>query len=226
MPCRANGAAGADETARCSRRRCRLMQDGFVPSVSDVAEAAEVSRATAYRYFPSQAAHDPGGGRRGARADPATGARDPTGCRGAHRGAARLRLSAHASLRGDASGGASAGARPVDAAAGRHARRRGARSCAATARRCSREALDAAARHGSTAQTFDRLTQSLSLIFGTEAIRRPQGHLGSRRRRRSRGSRSGPPTRWSRAAVAEAAPARPATPPVMTRQNAAPSRAK
>jgi AcrR family transcriptional regulator len=34
----------------------RLMQDGLVPSVSDVAEAAEVSRATAYRYFPSQAA--------------------------------------------------------------------------------------------------------------------------------------------------------------------------
>jgi AcrR family transcriptional regulator len=34
----------------------RLMQDGFIPSVSDVAEAAEVSRATAYRYFPSQAA--------------------------------------------------------------------------------------------------------------------------------------------------------------------------
>jgi AcrR family transcriptional regulator len=34
----------------------RLMQDGYTPSVSDVAEAAEVSRATAYRYFPSQAA--------------------------------------------------------------------------------------------------------------------------------------------------------------------------
>lgn len=34
----------------------RLVQDGFIPSVSDVAEAAEVSRATAYRYFPSQAA--------------------------------------------------------------------------------------------------------------------------------------------------------------------------
>ena len=34
----------------------RLMQGGRVPSVSDVAEAAEVSRATAYRYFPSQAA--------------------------------------------------------------------------------------------------------------------------------------------------------------------------
>lgn len=33
-----------------------LMQSGVTPSVSDVAEAAEVSRATAYRYFPSQAA--------------------------------------------------------------------------------------------------------------------------------------------------------------------------
>ena len=34
----------------------QLMQRGFTPSVSDVAEAAEVSRATAYRYFPSQSA--------------------------------------------------------------------------------------------------------------------------------------------------------------------------
>ncbi|MEW9806147.1 TetR/AcrR family transcriptional regulator [Mesorhizobium sp. ZMM04-5] len=34
----------------------RLMQEGATPSVSDVAEAAGVSRATAYRYFPSQAA--------------------------------------------------------------------------------------------------------------------------------------------------------------------------
>jgi AcrR family transcriptional regulator len=33
-----------------------LMQKGETPSVSDVAEAAQVSRATAYRYFPSQAA--------------------------------------------------------------------------------------------------------------------------------------------------------------------------
>jgi AcrR family transcriptional regulator len=33
-----------------------LMQRGLVPSVTDVAEAAQVSRATAYRYFPSQAA--------------------------------------------------------------------------------------------------------------------------------------------------------------------------
>lgn len=34
----------------------RLMQAGLIPSVSDVAEAAQVSRATAYRYFPTQAA--------------------------------------------------------------------------------------------------------------------------------------------------------------------------
>lgn len=34
----------------------RLMQEGGTPSVSEVAEAAGVSRATAYRYFPSQAA--------------------------------------------------------------------------------------------------------------------------------------------------------------------------
>ncbi|MCV0395221.1 MAG: TetR family transcriptional regulator [Rhizobiaceae bacterium] len=34
----------------------RLMQEGEVPSVTAVAEAAQVSRATAYRYFPTQAA--------------------------------------------------------------------------------------------------------------------------------------------------------------------------
>lgn len=34
----------------------RLMQSGATPSVSEAAEAAAVSRATAYRYFPSQAA--------------------------------------------------------------------------------------------------------------------------------------------------------------------------
>lgn len=33
-----------------------LMQRGLTPSVAEVAEAAGVSRATAYRYFPSQAA--------------------------------------------------------------------------------------------------------------------------------------------------------------------------
>jgi AcrR family transcriptional regulator len=34
----------------------QLMQAGFSPSVSEVAEEAEVSRSTAYRYFPTKAA--------------------------------------------------------------------------------------------------------------------------------------------------------------------------
>lgn len=55
----------AEDAARGPRARTRrlmletatrLMQAGVTPSVSEVAEAAQVSRATAYRYFPSQAA--------------------------------------------------------------------------------------------------------------------------------------------------------------------------
>lgn len=57
---RADGAAERGPRARMKRHMLdaamRLMQGGTIPSVSDVAEAAEVSRATAYRYFPSQAA--------------------------------------------------------------------------------------------------------------------------------------------------------------------------
>lgn len=34
----------------------QMMQEGFYPSVSEVAEKAEVSRSTAYRYFPTKAA--------------------------------------------------------------------------------------------------------------------------------------------------------------------------
>ncbi|MCA0060189.1 MULTISPECIES: TetR/AcrR family transcriptional regulator [unclassified Mesorhizobium] len=62
-------AAASDDTAggpeRGPRARTKrlmletatkLMQAGATPSVSEVAEAAQVSRATAYRYFPSQAA--------------------------------------------------------------------------------------------------------------------------------------------------------------------------
>jgi AcrR family transcriptional regulator len=54
--------ASADRGPRARTRRLmletatRLMQEGITPSVSEVAEAAQVSRATAYRYFPSQAA--------------------------------------------------------------------------------------------------------------------------------------------------------------------------
>lgn len=58
-------ASGEAEVRRGPRYRTRrlmletatrLMQAGATPSVTDVAEAAGVSRATAYRYFPSQAA--------------------------------------------------------------------------------------------------------------------------------------------------------------------------
>lgn len=60
-----NGELAVDEELKGPRARTRrlmletairLMQSGHTPSVSDVSEAAEVSRATAYRYFPSQAA--------------------------------------------------------------------------------------------------------------------------------------------------------------------------
>jgi AcrR family transcriptional regulator len=52
--------AGMGPRARMKKRMLDtamgLMEQGLIPSVSEVAEAAEVSRATAYRYFPSQAA--------------------------------------------------------------------------------------------------------------------------------------------------------------------------
>jgi AcrR family transcriptional regulator len=57
-----DSAGGAERGPRARTKRLmletaiRLMQAGVTPSVSEVAEAAEVSRATAYRYFPSQAA--------------------------------------------------------------------------------------------------------------------------------------------------------------------------
>ncbi|MDQ6436268.1 TetR/AcrR family transcriptional regulator [Mesorhizobium sp. LHD-90] len=57
--------SSVEETERGPRARTRrlmletasrLMQSGVTPSVTEAAEAAGVSRATAYRYFPSQAA--------------------------------------------------------------------------------------------------------------------------------------------------------------------------
>lgn len=53
-------AAGTGPRARMKKRMLEaamsLMEQGLIPSVSEVAEAAEVSRATAYRHFPSQTA--------------------------------------------------------------------------------------------------------------------------------------------------------------------------
>jgi len=59
------GAGNKEQADRGPRARMRkimldaamrLMQGGVIPSVSDVAQTAQVSRATAYRYFPSQSA--------------------------------------------------------------------------------------------------------------------------------------------------------------------------
>ena len=147
----------------------RLMQAGVTPSVSEVAEAAEVSRATAYRYFPSQAALVAGGGRRGARADPdldvrrrrrrATRVADLLGVglpridafEATFKAALKLSLEQWAQRpRRNAGRGAAVHARPPHRpAAGTRWRR-----CAATLRR----------------RQFDRLAQALSLVFGVEAL--------------------------------------------------------
>jgi AcrR family transcriptional regulator len=59
---RTTGGSGAERGAKARTRRLMLdaaialMQSGMTPSVTGVAETAGVSRATAYRYFPSEAA--------------------------------------------------------------------------------------------------------------------------------------------------------------------------
>ena len=146
----------------------RLMQAGATPSVSEVAEAAGVSRATAYRYFPSQAALvqavvDEGLG-------PILTWRS-TAARSAppRRRIARYVDAAHRGLRGDVQGGAEAFARPVGAAPGRHARRsepqftRGHRVdlSRTPSRRCKGTL---------SARGFERLAQALSLVFGVEVL--------------------------------------------------------
>ena len=136
-----------------------------MPSVTDVAEAAEVSRATAYRYFPTQAALVQ------AAVDEALG---PI-----------LRWRSDRSDAGERVADLLAFAYPrideyeatlrrrccrrwtVEPAAGRHARRRG-----ADLRGHRIELLRARWRRSSRrgAAEFDRLRQALSLIFGTEAF--------------------------------------------------------
>jgi AcrR family transcriptional regulator len=54
----ASGRAGQRARTRATliRTARRLLADGVAPTVAEVAAAASISRATAYRYFPSQAA--------------------------------------------------------------------------------------------------------------------------------------------------------------------------
>lgn len=145
----------------------RLMQDGFIPSVSDVAEAAEVSRATAYRYFPSQAAMVQ------AVVDEALGPilawrsdRDDAG----ERVSALLTFAFPRMLEYEATHRAAL-EQSLDQWTRRQAGTLGseARIVRGNRRALLRDALAPLGRRVSI-QTFDKLAQSLSLVFGVEAI--------------------------------------------------------
>ncbi len=144
-----------------------LMEHGSIPSVSDVAEAAEVSRATAYRYFPSQEAliqdailealgpilnWESDRDDAGDRVDQLLASSLPRVLQyeAVHRGALRLSMDQWVLIR----------AGEIDA------ERRIARG---SRRRLLAEALEPIAADLGEAQ-FDKLTKGLSLIFGIEAI--------------------------------------------------------
>jgi AcrR family transcriptional regulator len=145
----------------------RLMQDGFIPSVSDVAEAAEVSRTTAYRYFPSQAAMVQ------AVVDEALG---PilawrSDLADADRRVAELFTFAFPRMLEYEATHRAALSQALDQWTRRQAGTLGpeARIVRGNRRGLLRDAL-APLRKEVGAQTFDRLVQSLSLVFGVEAI--------------------------------------------------------
>ena len=145
----------------------RLMQDGFVPSVSDVAEAAEVSRATAYRYFPSQAAMVQ------AVVDEALGPILAWRSKDADVERRVAELVGHAfprMLRYEATHRAAL-SQSLDQWIRRQAGTLGTepRIVRGNRKALLREAL-APLKRRIPAQTFDKLAQSLSLIFGIEAI--------------------------------------------------------
>jgi AcrR family transcriptional regulator len=145
----------------------RLMQDGYIPSVSDVAEAAEVSRATAYRYFPSQAAMVQ------AVVDEALGpilAWRSDRADAGERVSALLAFAFPRMLEYEATHRAA-----LEQALDQWTRRQaGTLGSEAQIVRGNRRALlrDALAPLGPdvSSQTFDKLAQSLSLVFGVEAI--------------------------------------------------------
>jgi AcrR family transcriptional regulator len=145
----------------------RLMQDGFVPSVSDVAEAAEVSRATAYRYYPSQAALVQ------AVVDEALGpilAWRSTGDDAEQRVSELLGFAFPRMLEYEATHRAAL-SQALDQWIRRQAGTLGPepRIVRGNRRGLLRGALAPLSKQV-PAQTFDKLTQSLSLIFGIEAI--------------------------------------------------------
>lgn len=145
----------------------RLMQDGFIPSVSDVAEAAEVSRATAYRYFPSQAAMVQ------AVVDEALGpilAWRSGSDNADERVSELLRFAFPRMLEYEATHRAAL-EQSLDQWTRRQAGTLGseARIVRGNRRALLRDAL-APLHQQVSSQTFDKLAQSLSLVFGVEAI--------------------------------------------------------
>jgi len=195
----------------------RLMQDGFIPSVSDVAEAAEVSRATAYRYFPSQAAMVQ------AVVDEALG---PilawrSGEQVAERRVSELLGFAFPRMLQYEATHRAALSQALDQWARRQAGTLGEEPRIVRGKRKAllRDALSPLRRELDT-QAFDKLTQSLSLIFGIEAIIVLKDIWGID----DAGVRD--VALWAAgalvsAAVAEASPGRPAAAASRTKKNAA-----
>jgi len=145
----------------------RLMQGGQVPSVSDVAEAAGVSRATAYRHFPSQAAIVQAAVNEalGPILDWASSSPD------AEERISELLAFAYPRLMRHEATHRAAMRLALEQWARRQAGTLGAETRIVRGNR--KMLLTAAAQPLSgkiTKQTFDNLTQSLSLLFGVEAI--------------------------------------------------------
>jgi len=170
------GLAVRDPVAKGPRARMRralldtameLMEQGLIPSVSAVAGAAEVSRATAYRYFPSQAALIQ------ASVEEALGPILDWTSDSADAGERIGELLAFAYPRMERYEATLRAALwlALDHWAKRHAGTLGTEESLV---RGHRKALIGVAvqplRAGLPRKAFDRLTQSLSLIFGTEAI--------------------------------------------------------
>ena len=144
-----------------------LMQSGIIPSLSDVAQAAHVSRATAYRCFPTQAALVQ------AAVDEALGPIlrwTPDAPEGSRR-VADLFAFAYPRMQAYEATHRAALLMALDQWTRRQA---GTLGNEAPIVRGNRKALLKAAtapfREGMSEATLERLTQSLSLIFGIESI--------------------------------------------------------
>jgi len=171
------------------RAAARLLKAGGKPSMDDIAAEAMVSRATAYRYFPSledllveapleTAVPDPDALFAD---DPSTDPADRIDKAEAalhamcYANEAQLRIMlAHSLMRGVERGGGEAGGGRSEDREGGEDKASGANDAAAPARQNRRGLLiDAAlapARHRFKDDVYERLRAALSLLFGTESM--------------------------------------------------------